>query len=156
MRGKVLGCAIAMAATAVLAVSPAAAGGTRIGRLECHVRDGQGLVIMQKERMSCTFTPVDAPVERYVGTIRKYGLTIGVPPGTVIVWTAVAGHGGYPTGSLAGEYAGISSDASARLGVGANALIGGSEKSVALQPVSVGGGKGLDIAVAITDMDLDQ
>jgi hypothetical protein len=147
----------AAAAVTVLAAPQAAAAGTRLGRLECHVRDGEGLIIMEKERMNCTFTPVEGAVEKYVGTIRKYGLTVGVAAGTVIVWAVVAAHGGgYRPGALAGQYDGIPASASTGLGVSDEALIGGSDKSIALQPVSVQGQAGLDIAVAITDMDLDR
>jgi hypothetical protein len=156
MRGHVLGNLIAAAAMIVLAAPPAAAAGTRLGRLECHVRDGEGLIIIQKERMNCTFMPVDGPVEKYVGTTRKYGLTVGVAAGTVIVWAVVAAHGGYQPGALAGEYRGIPVEASTELGVTAGALIGGSDKAIALAPVSVPGQAGLDIAIAITDMDLER
>jgi hypothetical protein len=147
---------ISMLVAAVLPALPASAAGIKLGALECHVKDGVGLIIMEKERMNCTFSPVDGSAEKYVGTIHKYGLTVGVTAGTVIIWAVVAAHGGYQPGSLAGKYVGISADASVGLGVGANALIGGSDKSIALQPVSVQGQVGLDIAVAITDMDLER
>lgn len=156
MRLHVPGLSAAALAACLAGSVPAAAAGVKVGALECHVKDGVGLIIMEKERMTCTFTPTNGSPEKYAGTIRKYGLTVGVTAGTVIVWAVVAANPTYEPWSLAGQYVGISADASVGLGVGANALIGGSNKSIALQPVSVQGQVGLDIAIAITDMQLDR
>lgn len=156
MRLHVQSLFVAALAGCLLAAGHAEAAGVKVGALECHVKDGVGLIIMEKERMTCTFTPANGSPERYAGTIRKYGLTVGVTAGTVIVWAVVAANPTYEAWSLAGKYVGISADASVGLGVGANALIGGSNKSIALQPVSVQGQVGLDIAIAITDMDLER
>lgn len=154
MRLSVLTMSIAAAGFAVLGALPASADGAKIGVLECHVKEGVGLIIMEKERMTCKFTPVNGSVENYYGQINEYGLALGVTAGTIIIWGVIAANPTYEPGSLAGKYVGISAEASVGLGVGANALLGGSNKSIALQPVSVQGQVGLDIAVGITDMDL--
>ena len=59
-----------------------------------------------------------------------------------------------PAGALAGGYAGVSAEATAGLGIGANALLGGSNKSIALQPLSVQGQEGLNIAVGVAELRL--
>jgi hypothetical protein len=146
----------AVAVASMLGLLPAAAGSVKLGSLECHVRDGVGLIVMETERMNCTFAPAGGSAEKYVGTIRKYGLTVGAAAGTMIVWDVVGATSAYEPGSLAGDYVGISAEASAGLGVDADALIGGPDKSIALQPVSVRGQTGLDIAVAITEMELER
>ena len=55
---------------------------------------------------------------------------------------------------LVGDYGGVSAEASVALGVGANALVGGSDKSVVLQPVSVQGQTGLKVGGAVTGLTL--
>lgn len=140
----------------IAAGGAAAADGLKIGVLQCAVHEGVGLIVMEEERMTCTFTPASGSPEKYTGHIRKFGLDVGVTAGTVIVWGVIAADPAYKPGSLAGKYVGISAEASVGLGVGANALLGGSEKSIALQPVSVQGQVGLDIAIGITDMDLER
>lgn len=133
-----------------------AAAAVKLGLLECRVKEGIGLIIMEEQPLSCTFSPDGGRPETYRGDIRKFGLDVGVTAGTVIVWAVFAAQTGYVPGSLAGKYVGISAEASVGFGVGANALLGGSNKSIALQPVSVQGQVGLDIAVGITDIDLVQ
>ncbi|MBN8995570.1 MAG: DUF992 domain-containing protein [Rhizobiales bacterium] len=154
MRLNVLKTSTAALGLTVLAALPASADGAKIGVLECHVKEGVGLIIMEKERMTCKFTPVNGNVETYYGQINEYGLAVGVTAGTIIIWGVIAANTTYQPGTLAGKYVGISAEASVGLGVGANALIGGSNKAIALQPVSVQGQVGVDIAVGITDMDL--
>ena len=61
----------------------------------------------------------------------------------MIVWAVVAPTGHVGRGDLAGHYAGATANAAVGVGVGANALIGGFHRSVALQPVSVAGETGL-------------
>jgi hypothetical protein len=104
--------------------------------------------------VSCAFNP-DQPgrQEDYDGTISKYGLDLGVTGGGVMVWEVfndtVAGPG-----FLAGEYVGATGEASVGVGVGANVLIGGSNRTVALQPVSVSSQIGLNLAVGVAALRL--
>jgi hypothetical protein len=55
---------------------------------------------------------------------------------------------------LSGTYGGISGDVAVGLGVGGNALIGGSQRSIALQPLSVKGAVGVSLAAGITGVTL--
>ncbi len=57
-------------------------------------------------------------------------------------------------GALDGDYVGVSASATVGVGLGANALIGGLDKSVALQPLSVSGEKGLNVAAGVGAISL--
>jgi hypothetical protein len=58
-------------------------------------------------------------------------------------------------GALAGTYAGATAEATFAVGLGANVLVGGSQSSVALQPVSVQGQTGLNIAAGLAKFTLE-
>ena len=56
--------------------------------------------------------------------------------------------------ALAGKYVGASGEATVGVGLGANVLVGGSNRTVALQPVSVQGQTGLNLAVGVAGLTL--
>ena len=93
------------------------------------------------------------PIEYYTGTISKLGVDIGVTGGGIMVWLVFAPTN-RPVGGLSGNYVGGSAEASVVAGLGANALVGGSNRSVALQPLSVSGQVGLNIAAGVAGLDL--
>ena len=146
--------AVALAAAAFVGAAPANAGYVKTGVLTCKVAPGVGLILGSSKGMSCTFKPDFRGAERYGGRIDKVGIDIGVTGETVIVWAVLAAGRGYPVGALAGTYVGASAEASVLVGVGANVLVGGSNRSFALQPISVQGQTGLDLAVAISSLAL--
>jgi uncharacterized protein DUF992 len=124
------------------------------GTLNCDVSAGVGLIIGSRREVNCLFTPsYPAPPEQYVGTITKVGLDIGVTGGGQLVW-AVQMSTTRRRGVLAGSYAGASAEATALIGAGANVLVGGNDRSVALQPLSVQGQVGLNIAAGIAEISL--
>src|SRR5229473_7085344 len=139
---------------AIAFVEPAGAQQMRAGLLTCDVSAGIGLIIMSQKQVSCAFKP-DQPgrQEDYDGTITKYGLDLGVTGGGVMVWAVLTNTVAGP-GFLAGDYVGASGEASVGLGLGANVLIGGSNRTVALQPVSVSGEIGLNFAVGVASLRL--
>jgi hypothetical protein len=57
-------------------------------------------------------------------------------------------------GALAGNYAGASAEATVGAGLGANVLLGGSDRTIALQPLSVQGQAGLNVAAGVTELIL--
>jgi hypothetical protein len=137
------------------ATAPAsAASGVKIGSLNCSVAGGVGLILGSSKGMNCIFHPVSGRPEDYTGSVTKLGIDIGVTGTTYIAW-AVFAPGKVNRGALEGSYSGASAEASVGLGLGANVLIGGSRKSIALQPLSVQGQTGLNIAAGIARMDLD-
>jgi hypothetical protein len=100
--------------------------------------------------VNCTYRPdAGGRVDRYGGEIKKFGIDIGYQTSGVILWGVVAPTADIGPGALAGDYGGVSASVAAIYGVGANALIGGSNKSIVLQPVSVEGIEGLNIAGGI-------
>jgi uncharacterized protein DUF992 len=139
---------------AVLSGSAQAQQRVQAGSLTCDVSAGIGLIIGSQRNVSCTFTPAaPGPIEYYTGTISKIGVDIGVTTGGVMVWLVWAPTD-RPVGALAGGYAGAAAEASLVAGLGANALVGGSNRTVALQPFSVQGQTGLNIAAGVAGLDL--
>ncbi len=127
---------------------------TKIGTLTCDISGGIGLIIASKKDVTCMFTPAQpGPREVYVGSITKFGVDIGATSGGEMIWAVFA-----PTnrriGALAGNYGGASAEATVGAGVGANVLVGGSNRTVSLQPVSVQGQAGLNLAVGVAGLDL--
>lgn len=141
--------------TALLSAAPLQAQSAgKVGTLDCDVSGGIGLIIASQKTMACRFLPASgAPGEIYTGTISKFGLDIGGTVGGRMVWTVVAPGSPVP-GALAGNYAGASAEASVAAGLGANVLVGGSSRTIALQPLSVQGQAGLNLAVGVSELAL--
>ena len=126
----------------------------RVGALSCDISPGIGLIIGSQRSVNCLYTPANpGPHEIYSGAITKFGLDIGATAGGHMVWTVWAPTSGGP-GALAGTYIGASAEATVAVGLGANVLIGGSNRTVALQPISVQGQVGLNIAVGVAGLEL--
>jgi len=140
---------------AAMATMPADAQPSRVqvGTLACSVSAGIGLIVGSQRNVSCNFQPDGGPPEAYTGTMTVIGLDVGFTTGSAIVWGVFAGTNRY-VGMLAGTYAGGTAQATAGVGVGANALVGGSNNSVALQPLSVQGQVGLNAAAGIGALTL--
>ena len=148
-----------IAAAALLAVfaafEPADAQRTRAGVLGCDVSGGIGFIIGSQRRLVCTFTPDGGgPQEVYHGTISRFGLDIGATAGGSMVWAVFSEYAGPRPGSLAGDYIGATGEATVAVGLGANVLVGGSNRQIALQPLSVGGQVGLNLAVGVAELRL--
>jgi Protein of unknown function (DUF992) len=104
--------------------------------------------------MECSFHPVSGPVQAYEGAINTVGLDVGFTEGGVLAWGVVGPSNGMPYGALAGEYAGASGEVGFGPGVGANVLIGGSNRSVALQQVSLEGSTAVDVVAGLSQLKL--
>lgn len=151
---------IAAASATMLAVMPSANSQTKgmeLGVLDCKVDGGAGFIIGSTKDVLCTYRPADknlAP-ENYHGTISKIGLDIGVTGETFITWAVFGPNADiYAPGGLAGDYVGASAEASAAIGAGANALVGGSNRTFSLQPLSVQAQTGVNLAVGVTEFKL--
>jgi Protein of unknown function (DUF992) len=138
----------------MVAASAAAQERTQAGELTCDISGGIGLVLGSQRTLNCTFMPsTPGPVEHYTGTLTKIGVDIGITSGGAMIWLVYAPTS-RPTGALAGSYGGASAEASVGAGVGANVLVGGSNRTVELQPVSVQGQTGLNVAAGVAGIDL--
>ncbi|MGZ5882145.1 MAG: DUF992 domain-containing protein [Xanthobacteraceae bacterium] len=143
-------------ALAVGSIDPAAAQRVKAGVLTCDVSAGIGFIIGSQKTVSCVFAPEPAgPQQIYSGSISKFGLDIGVTSSGVMIWgvfaDSVAGPG---PGFLAGDYFGATGEVTIAAGLGANVLVGGSNRTVALQPVSVDSSVGLNLAVGVAELHL--
>jgi uncharacterized protein DUF992 len=149
--GKVvIGMALAAAVT-----MPAKAQSDRVqvGQLACSISAGVGLIVGSQRNVSCNFAPNGGPPEAYTGTITKVGLDVGFTTGGAMVWGVFAGTNRY-AGMLSGTYVGAQAEATVAAGLGANVLVGGSNRSVALQPISVQGQTGLNVAAGVGALEL--
>ena len=149
-----LGAAVAVAGLALTSAANAAPGGIKLGELTCNVSSGFGFIFGSSKDLHCTFRPSGHNREHYVGTINKFGVDIGYTEGGILVWGVFAPSSDVGNGALAGTYVGGSAQATVGVGAGANALIGGLNKSIALQPLSLEGSKGLNVAAGIGSITL--
>jgi hypothetical protein len=94
------------------------------------------------------------PVQSYDGAINTVGISIGISAGSVLGWAVFAPTAGLPAGALAGEYVGVSGDIGIGLGAGANVLVGGSNRTIALQPLSLQGSVALNVVAGLSSLKL--
>jgi hypothetical protein len=148
--------AAAFAAAAMLTASalPAAAS-VEVGVLSCHVAPSVGYVIASQREMRCHFRPsAGGPTHHYRATAGRVGIDLGVTREGWLTWGVWAPTRVIYRKDLVGDYAGASAGAAVGLGLGANALVGGSSNTIALQPLSGEGSVGLSVALGITALSL--
>jgi hypothetical protein len=150
-----MGAAIAVAGIACASAADAAPHGVRVGDLTCNVASGWGFVFGSSKDLHCTYRG-NGHIEHYTGSISKFGVDIGYTEGGVLIWGVFAPTSDTRKGALSGDYVGGSAQVTAGLGVGANALVGGFDKSIALQPLSLEGSKGLNVAAGVGSISLHE
>jgi hypothetical protein len=127
----------------------------KVGVLRCDVSAGIGMILMQKQTMKCSFKPDNAgALDLYNGRIDEFGVAIGEVSAGHLIWGVIAPASGVPKGALAGSYAGVGAEATAGAGIGVNALVGGTGRAFSLQPLSVEGQVGINIAGGVTTVTL--
>lgn len=154
MKNKIL---LAASATALLCSPAVAQERAEVGILECVIEGGTGFVFTSSKDLSCTFQGAEPgrPAEPYFGVVQKFGLDIGTTGQQFMQWAVFAPTDDpFGPGALAGDYIGATAEASVGVGGGANVLIGGSNQTVTLQPVSVQAQTGLNLAVGVTEFQL--
>lgn len=159
-----LGLAVALAAgapsaraqNAAPAPGPATGGGTtvRSGYLTCHVAAGWGFIFGSSRKLQCAYAMQPGYTEYYTGSITKFGADIGYLQSGVILWAVLTPTSNLGQGALAGHYGGATASAAVGVGAGANVLVGGFNSSIALQPVSIEGQNGLNVAAGVVEMTL--
>jgi hypothetical protein len=147
---------VAALAAAVSMSAPAQAQArVKVGTLACEMSGGVGMVVTSRKELLCHFSPTVRGWrgETYVGSITRVGLDLGATTGGRLLWGVYA-----PTRAeryaLAGAYGGASAEATVGGGLGANVLLGGNNRTVALQPLSVQGQTGLNVAAGIAGLEL--
>lgn len=155
MRKLAIAAAAAMAGLGMMMSAASANTTVRAGTLECDVSGGIGLIFVEKQTMTCTFKSAHGgPPDIYTGKIEEVGITLGATAGGVMVWAVLAAQHSIPEGALAGTYAGVTANASIGVGGGANILIGGTGRSFVLQPISLEGQVGINVAGGVTTLTL--
>jgi len=149
------GATLLAAGLAVPTVAEAQQRPTRVGVLTCNVAPAVGFIVGSRRDLSCVFQPDRrGRREGYVGTFSRVGLDVGVTGRGVLAWTVFAPTRRLSPYQLAGSYSGASAQATVAVGLGANALVGGSRDTVALQPLSVQAQTGLNLAVGVGNLTL--
>jgi uncharacterized membrane protein len=132
-----------------------ARGGVKIGYLDCTIGGGVGYVLGSAKEVDCIFKSTgNEPLDHYTGAIRKLGVDLGFTTQSRLIWAVFAPTAGYHHGSLSGLYSGATAEATLGAGIGTNVLFGGTAGSIHLQPISVTGQIGLNVAATGTSMTL--
>jgi hypothetical protein len=154
---KHLAFAVATSASIIVfAGHVSAANSVNLGMLVCDMSKGIGFVLVEKQKMTCEFRPISGPTEQYTGKITDFGIELGeIKEGHLIWGVFAAALLDMQPGALAGNYLGVDADAALGLGVGANAIVGGTGKGFILQPLSVEGEIGVNIAAGIRTVSLE-
>jgi hypothetical protein len=126
------------------------------GTLSCSGRGSIGAIIGSRQRLSCTFSPASGQSkQRYAARITRLGLDVGITGPSRMIWTVLGPSNGISRGALEGTFAGVSANASIGVGAGANALVGGFQNAIVLQPLSVQAQTGLNVAAGIAGLRLN-
>lgn len=136
--------------TATIPTVDAAA--VKAGTLSCHVEEGWGLLIGSSKSADCVFTAANGKKTHYKANITKIGVDVGYTSNKNIAWVVMSLNG--DGANLAGTYVGVNAEATAGVGLGANALVGGLNSNFALQPISVQGQTGLNVAAGVAALTL--
>lgn len=151
---RVLSAVAVALVTAFFMTADARAATVRIGVLECDIAGNAGFIVGSHTDLTCVFKRIGGPPEDYYGTITKVGLDAGFTAETALVWVVFAPSLQVTPGALEGRYWGVSAEATAGVGIGTNVLIGGFDRSINLQPVSLQGQTGVNIAAGVAGMRL--
>ncbi|MDW4496429.1 DUF992 domain-containing protein [Sulfitobacter sp. D35] len=130
-----------------------------VGSLSCDVGEGTGYVFGSTRELTCTFNPTTEGQadEVYVGEINRYGVDVGKTDKGAMSWLVFAPtESEWQEGGLNGVYRGVSAEATVGVGLGANAMVGGSEDTLALQPISLNTQQGLNFAVGVGEIELQR
>ncbi len=149
------GAAIVASALMAGSAAHAAPAGVKVGILTCNVEPGWSYVVGSTRPLECSYSPNHGHGEHYIGKVQKVGLDIGYVDGATIVWAVIAPTSDVRPGALEGDYGGASASIAVGVGAGANVLIGGFDKSITLQPVSIEGQTGVNLAAGISSIKLE-
>ena len=147
---------LTIATLALLApiASANAAPPVRAGVLQCQGGQNVGFVVGSVTSFECVFQSEGRRPEPYIATVRRYGVDLGFTDQTRFTWAVNAPTGRLGRGELAGNYGGVGANASVGIGGGGNFLVGGPSNAYALQPISVQGQTGLNVAAGVAGIEL--
>lgn len=142
-----------LGALLALGLASQANAATRVGMLRCYVQGGVGYIVGSSHEARCIFTSESGRRERYWARVKRIGLDVGYTGNSMIAW-AVFAPSNIRHRALVGSYIGASADAAIGIGGGGNVLVGGNDRTISLQPVSLKAETGLAIAVGAGDLEL--
>jgi Protein of unknown function (DUF992) len=148
------GTTIVMLASAIVGANAQQPERVRVGVLECRGGASIGFIVGSVTHLGCVLRVEGMPEDRYIATIQKVGLDIGITQETALAWGVYAPVSRLGPGDLSGNYAGAQGSATLGVGVGGNVLVGGSNNSIALQPLSLQGQVGVNIAAGLASLEL--
>jgi hypothetical protein len=148
------GAAVVMLAASIVGANAQAPQRLQVGILECRGGASVGFIVGSVTNLGCVLRAEGMPEDRYVATIRKVGLDLGITQESALAWGVFAPVARLGPGELSGDYVGAQGSATLGVGVGGNVLVGGSANSIALQPLSVQGQVGLAIAAGLESLEL--
>ena len=142
--------------TALLAAGPVheaqAQAQSVVGTLNCRVQGGFSFIFGSTRELQCQFESAGGDrIQGYFGRINKYGVDIGFVRSGVILWSVI-GSAAPSDGALEGNYIGASAQVAAAFGAGANALLG--TNNFMLNPISITGLRGVNVAAGIASLEL--
>jgi hypothetical protein len=147
---------LTIASLALLApiASANAAPPVRAGVLQCQGGQNVGFVVGSVTSLECVFRSEGRRPEPYIAKVQRIGLDLGVTEQTQLSWAVNAPNSRLGRGELAGSYGGVGANASIGVGGGGNFLVGGPANAYALQPISLQGQTGLNVAAGIAGLEL--
>src|SRR3954462_9482079 len=146
--------AISLLATSIPSANAQQPERVRVGILECRGGASVGFIVGSVTHLGCILRAEGLPEDRYVATVRKVGLDIGITQESALAWGVFAPVARLGPGDLSGDYVGAQGSASLGVGAGGNVLVGGSANSIALQPLSLQGQVGVNIAAGLESLEL--
>jgi hypothetical protein len=154
MLNRTTACAALALALALVPATAQETGRTRVGTLTCNISPGVGMIVAGQRQLSCIYASARGRArEAYQGTVGTLGVDIGATSGGQLTWAVFA-----PTtlrrAALAGTYTGATAGGTVGAGAGANLLVGGSDRTVIMQPVSVQAQRGVNLTAGVSSMEL--
>ncbi|WP_426440191.1 DUF992 domain-containing protein [Bradyrhizobium genosp. P] len=126
----------------------------QVGVLECRGGASVGFIVGSVTNLGCVLRVDGVPEDRYIATIRKVGIDLGITQESALAWGVYAPVARLGPAALSGDYAGAQGSATLGVGVGGNVLVGGSDNTIALQPLSVQGQVGVNLAAGLESLEL--
>jgi hypothetical protein len=148
------GAALAMLTASIAGAGAQAPARVQVGVLECRGGASVGFIVGSVTNLGCVLRVDGVPDDRYIATISKVGLDLGITQESALAWGVFAPVARLGPGDLSGSYAGAQGSATLGVGVGGNVLVGGSNNSIALQPLSVQGQVGVSVAAGLANLEL--
>lgn len=130
--------------------------GVQVGALTCAVTGERNFIVGSSHTLECNFKPaMDLPTEFYTGKVSEYGLDLGATKNATLVWGVLAPSANMKPGALAGTYGGVSAGVSVGAGIQANALVGGFDRTIALNPFSLQSQTGTNLTLGVSKLTLE-